>query len=239
MKTIWMVRLLVAGVMLTLGGLLLRSKMRCLDLEMELDAAKRREEQQEARLVGIRKSNEMAKKQLMSQLAEIDGRATDISAQAIRALEVKTDELAAYKKAYGEMKEYAENLAVQAVDNTPLRTPNSLYQKPADSSPSPALVTGNVKVAPLWQLPARAKALDAVTKRAKAEWGNNFSMVNHEIERQMEGYDKVAEYHKQAWKPLMRTLLNEAGEKWPNSFAMMVYEIERQIEAKDKLDGKK
>lgn len=90
---------------------------------------------------------------------------------------------------------------------------------------------------PNWQLPSRNQAMAIIRKNAETEWGTNFNMVEHELENQTEAYEKLVQYHKQSWKPLMRTLLNKAAKEWGEDYRMMVHEIERQIEAKDRLEG--
>lgn len=89
---------------------------------------------------------------------------------------------------------------------------------------------------PHWQMPMRNQALAIIKKNAENEWGTNFSMVESEIKGQVEAYEKLVQYQKQSWKPLMRTLLNDAAKEWNENYRMMVREIERQIDAKDRLD---
>lgn len=91
--------------------------------------------------------------------------------------------------------------------------------------------------APNWRMPTRNQALAIVKKEASEEWGTNFQMVEHVINGQMEAYDKLVQYQKQNWKPLMRTLINDAAKDWDRNYLMMLHVIESQIEAKERLDG--
>lgn len=153
--------------------------------------------------------------------------------------------LALYKKANEAATELinAYKARDEAKANTPVQTPAN-YSSAVPQGPPSYIppITKAVEVetpAPNWQMPNRNQAMAVARKVATEKWKDNYSMLEYEIERQMEGYDKLAQYYKQNWKPLMRNLLNSSAQKWPDNYSMMVYEIERQIDAKERLDGRR
>lgn len=70
----------------------------------------------------------------------------------------------------------------------------------------------------------RDKMIGIFKAEALAEWGDNYRMVNYEVEKQTEAYDWVA---KQVKYP---EIMVKAKQKWSNDYRMVKYEYEGQIE---------
>ena len=92
---------------------------------------------------------------------------------------------------------------------------------------------------PPWRYPTESEARQVVRNAAKLKWSDNFKMVEHEIEKQMQSYRDLGVYEKQRWSsPQTRTILNKAGAKWGNNYDMVLYEVQQQIGARDRLNAK-
>lgn len=116
------------------------------------------------------------------------------------------------------------------------RTVSSAYI-PASS---PAITPQPDPEPPAWRYPTAHEARPIIRKAAVEKWGQNYAMVEHEIERQTAAHQALNGYENKRWSsPVIRRALNSAGQKWATNFSMVLYEIERQLEAKDRLDSKR
>jgi hypothetical protein len=183
-----------------------------------------------------------AKEQIAKQKRELE--LTRKVAESVEELKASYENsLAAHEKA----KEASRKL-IEAYKAKEAAMAESVVEKPANYNTAvpqspPAYLPPIVKATdaepavPNWQMPTRNQALAIARKNAEAKWPNNYSMMEYELNNQMEAFDKLAQYQKQSWKPLMKTMINSAAKKWPQNYNMMVYEIENQIDAKERLDA--
>jgi hypothetical protein len=105
---------------------------------------------------------------------------------------------------------------------------------------APAIIQQPDPEPPAWRYPSVNEARAITRKAAVEKWGENYRMVEHEIEKQLTAYASLHGYEKKRWSnPVIRRALNSAGQKWGTNFNMVLYEIEQQLEAKDRLDGKR
>lgn len=70
-----------------------------------------------------------------------------------------------------------------------------------------------------------------IKQNAMDKWGDNYDMVNYEIERQNKAYNKILNNI----DTMDKDILNKAIEKWASNLDMVVYEYNRQNKAKQKL----
>lgn len=71
----------------------------------------------------------------------------------------------------------------------------------------------------------RDKMIEIFKAEALKKWGDDYSMVKYEIEKQTAAYDWVIKYVKYP------DILKRAKQKWGNDYAMIKYEYEKQTEA--------
>lgn len=91
---------------------------------------------------------------------------------------------------------------------------------------------------PAWRYPPEYEARKIIRTAAEEKWGENYRMVEYEIERQTTAHQTLHRYEKKRWSnPVIRRALNAAGNKWGMNFSMVIYELEQQLEAKDRLDA--
>jgi hypothetical protein len=114
-----------------------------------------------------------------------------------------------------------ENTAVNA---TPVHRPSSSYVAPIP-----------VPVIPSWVPIAPSLLNKQIKDKAIAEWKDDYRMINHSIDSQLEGYDEVISYYKTG-NSAVKDLINKAAQKWPGNYRMMSHEIKSQIEAKQQLE---
>jgi septation ring formation regulator EzrA len=200
-------------------------------------------EEQRVLFEGIRATCELGKAK--QQLADKEDRITkmlEALAASVTATNSAKKMADSYKEAYQTLDAAIKKHTSATVQNPSLvESPPNYSSAVPQTTPSyiPSITKAEEVEAhlPNWQMPTRNQALVSVRKNASAKYGTDFNMVEYELEKQMKAFDKLTQYQKQNWKPLMRTLLNSAASKWPNDYSMMVYEIEKQIDAKDRLDG--
>ncbi|MFC1612729.1 hypothetical protein ACFL23_00140 [Patescibacteria group bacterium] len=70
----------------------------------------------------------------------------------------------------------------------------------------------------------RDKIIEIFRAEALAQWGNDYEMVNYEVENQTEAYDWIV---KQTAYPAIMT---KAKQEWDNDYGMIKYEYENQVE---------
>lgn len=90
---------------------------------------------------------------------------------------------------------------------------------------------------PYWRPPLRRTVDANIRTAAQNEWGDNYAMIEHEIKRQTEAYDKLLQYNKD-YRPVTKQIIARAVEKNGDKWSLVVYEIERQIEALQRLNGR-
>jgi hypothetical protein len=73
--------------------------------------------------------------------------------------------------------------------------------------------------------PTRETMIAIIKANAIAKWGDDYSMVKYEINKQTEAYDWVA---KQTKYP---QIVDKAKQKWGTDYSMVKYEYEKQTEA--------
>ncbi len=73
-----------------------------------------------------------------------------------------------------------------------------------------------------------------IREAAVAKWGENHAMVEHEINKQTEAYDKLLGYNKD-WRPEQKRIIAAAVAKWGENYSMVVYEVEKQTAAKERM----
>jgi hypothetical protein len=105
---------------------------------------------------------------------------------------------------------------------------------PADSQ---AVTPSAASDLPWWKPELRTKVDALIRSEAEAKWGQNYSMIEYEINLQIEAYDKILNYNK-TWKHGEKQIIARAVAKWAPKWNMVVYEIERQTEALGRLNGK-
>jgi len=105
----------------------------------------------------------------------------------------------------------------------------SYVQSASSPVPNPSI--------PSWIPPSQSASVKIIKDRALAEWKDNYSMVNHSIQRDTEAFQKLLQYNKNP-NSVVKTQIAKAAQEWPNSYSMMLYSVERQLEAKQKLDGR-
>lgn len=71
----------------------------------------------------------------------------------------------------------------------------------------------------------RNEMIKLFKQRALATWGDDYRMVQYEVEEQTKAYDWTV---KQTQYP---TIMANAKQKWGNDYRMVKYEYERQAEA--------
>jgi hypothetical protein len=71
----------------------------------------------------------------------------------------------------------------------------------------------------------RAEKLEVFKADATKKWGDDYSMVKFEIDKQTQAYDWVIKY------ATYSDILSGAKQKWGNDYAMVKYEYEKQAEA--------
>jgi len=84
-------------------------------------------------------------------------------------------------------------------------------------APTPALTPGT-KI-------DREAMVEIFKANASAKWGNDYQMVNYEVDKQTEAYDWVV---KQTEYP---NIIERAKQEWGNDYTMVKYEYEKQAEA--------
>lgn len=104
-------------------------------------------------------------------------------------------------------------------------------QLPADSQ---AVTPSGASDLPWWKPELRRKVDAAIRSAAEAKWGDNYAMIEYEINLQTEAYDKLLDYNK-TWKHGEKQIIARAAAKWAPKWNMVVYEIERQTEALGRL----
>lgn len=110
--------------------------------------------------------------------------------------------------------------------------------QPAVSAVVPTLASSSADAAPKpWVPPSQAAAAKIIKDKAIAEWKDNYSMVNYNIERETSSFQKLLQYNRNP-SAIIKNQLAKAAQEWPNNYSMMVYSVERQLDAKQKLDGR-
>lgn len=79
-------------------------------------------------------------------------------------------------------------------------------------------------------LPSQAEASNSIKEAASKKWGEDYSMVQYEIDKQTEAYNWLIS--KQNDNP---KILQWSINKWENDFEMVKYEYENQLESFNKL----
>ncbi len=71
----------------------------------------------------------------------------------------------------------------------------------------------------------RNEIIEIFKKNALAKWGDDYRMVQYEIEKQTEAYDWIIRYVK------YDDILAKAKQKWGDDYGMVKYEYEKQAES--------
>lgn len=103
------------------------------------------------------------------------------------------------------------------------------------SSPMPSQVSTNVPIVTpttvrWWTPPTPGVAAKEIKAAAAEKWKDNYRMVEHEIERQNEGLQKLTKLNV-TYHQAIKEIIAKAVEKWPGNYSQAHYEAERQIEA--------
>lgn len=81
-----------------------------------------------------------------------------------------------------------------------------------------------------WNPPIQYVAAKDIKAAAVSKWKDNYSMVDHEIQRQTEALTKLTQINRTATKPI-KDIIAKAVDKWGTNYNMVVFEVERQTEA--------
>lgn len=92
-------------------------------------------------------------------------------------------------------------------------------------------------VIPNWYPLAPSLVAKTIRDNAIANNKDNYSLINYDIERNTEAYEKILRYYKTA-DPFIKKAINKAALEYGTKFSMFAYDVERQIESRQKFDGK-
>jgi prophage DNA circulation protein len=90
-------------------------------------------------------------------------------------------------------------------------------------------------IIPAWVPPAPSVVTKTIRDKAVAEYKDNYSSLNYEIERQTESFEKIMRYYKTA-DPFIKSAINKAALEHGTNYSSFAYDVERQIEARQKFD---
>lgn len=107
------------------------------------------------------------------------------------------------------------------------------YAAPAPAAPRMM----DAPVIPAWAPPAPSMVTKTIRERAVAEYKDNFSGLNYEIERQTEAFEKIVRYYKTA-DPFIKSAINKAALEYGFNYSSFAYDVERQIEARQKFQSR-
>lgn len=103
-------------------------------------------------------------------------------------------------------------------------------------SPAASTEASQKPAVPYWRPPS-GRAADKIIRAAAIEkWGDNYSMVEHEINEQSDAFNELIALNRD-YRTATKVVLANASQKWETNYRMMLYEYNRQAEANARLRG--